>query len=335
LPPKYLIYNIGFIFPGFTTASLSIQKVRVSVVFFLVCAGPVAVNLALEKYGGNVYASSMSLSSRNVIFKTGIASSLIILVFLLSASYTVLPFYPELLRTATARSSGILAAFTAHFLIPAPFVPYATMIAAVIYALVTMIFIYYYFEKTQAPEILFIAFFAISFVFETARIMPSLRMALELPGIFLILAQRILLFGRYFGIFSLFTASVCAAGLEIQRQRTTILIITLSALVIALGIPIDGFSWDSSLSMIAGYGSMFALVEIALTLITMLSFVVSAQTRGNREYLLIGAGAFLALLGRAMLLRADTWIMPLPGLICLILGTWFICGKLHQVYLWL
>jgi hypothetical protein len=46
-------------------------------------------------------------------------------------------------------------------------------------------------------------------------------------------------------------------------------------------------------------------------------------------------GAFLALLGRGLLFQADTWITPLPGLTCLVVGTLFICGKLRQVYLWL
>jgi hypothetical protein len=277
----------------------------------------------------------MTLSSRNMIFKAGIVFSLAILVFLLIASYTALPFYPELLRTAAVRSSRFLAAANIRFLAPVPLIPYITTVAAVLYSLVTMIFIFYYFEKTQSPEILFVAFFALSFSFEAARIMPSLRMALELPGVFLSLAQRFLLFGRYFGIFSIFTASVCAAGLELQSQRSAILIITLSALVIAIGTPVDGFSWDSSFSMISGYSTMFALVETALTLISAISFIIAAQTRGSREYLSIGGGAFLALLGRSLFLRADTWIVPLPGFACMVLGTLFICAKLRQVYLWL
>jgi hypothetical protein len=277
----------------------------------------------------------MTLSSRNIIFKAGIALSLAILVFLLAVSYTALPFYPELQRTAAARSSGFLAAVNARVLAPSPLVPYVTALGAVLYALVTMTFILYFFEKTQSPEIFFIAFFALSFAFEAARIMPPLRIALELPGIFLSLAQRLLLFGRYFGIFSIFTASVCAAGLELQSQRAAILIITLSALVIALGIPVDYFSWDSSLSLITGYGRMFAIVETALALITAASFIIAAQTRGSREYVFIGGGAFLALIGRGIFLHADTWIIPPPGLACLILGTLFICGKLRQVYLWL
>jgi hypothetical protein len=269
----------------------------------------------------------MTLSSRNTVFKAGIAFSLIILVFLLIASSAALPFYPELLLKAASRSSV--------FLTPVPLVPYITMVSAVLYALITMIFIFYYFEKTQSPEILFVAFFAFSFAFEAARIMPPLRMALELPGVSLSLAQRFLLFGRYFGVFSIFTASVCAAGLELQSPRSAILIITLSAMVVAMGIPVDGFSWDSSLSMIAGYSGMFNLLEAALALITAISFIVAAQARGSREYIFIGAGAFLALLGRGLFLRADSWITPLPGLACLVLGTLFICGKLRQVYLWL
>jgi uncharacterized membrane protein YdfJ with MMPL/SSD domain len=42
----------------------------------------------------------MTLSSRNMVFKAGIVFSLAILVFLLIASYTVLPFYPDLPRMA-------------------------------------------------------------------------------------------------------------------------------------------------------------------------------------------------------------------------------------------
>jgi hypothetical protein len=269
----------------------------------------------------------MTLSSRNTVFKTGIAFSLVILIVLLAASSTALPFYPELQQDAAFRPL--------EFFTPAPLVPYLTMIAAVLYALVTLAFIFYYFEKTQSPEILFVAFFALSFAFEAARIMPPLRTALELPGVSLGLAQRFLLFGRYSGVFSIFAASICAAGLEMQSPRPTILIITLSALVIAAGIPVDGFSWDSSFSMIVGYRSMFGLLEAALALATSVSFIVAAHTRGSREYIIIGAGAFLAFLGRSLFIRADAWITPLPGLALLALGTLFICGKLRQVYLWL
>jgi hypothetical protein len=151
----------------------------------------------------------------------------------------------------------------------------------------------------------------------------------------MVIASRILLFGRYFGLFSLFAASVCAAGMEMQKQGNIIFILAIAALVIALSIPIDGLSWDSSLSLMYGYASMFKMVEIGIILITMVSFFVSAYTRGSREYVLIGIGSLFVSLGRNLLLGADTWLTPLPGLLLLGLGAWFICNQLHKVYLWL
>jgi hypothetical protein len=144
-----------------------------------------------------------------------------------------------------------------------------------------------------------------------------------------------LLFGRFFGIFSLFAASVYAAGLEVQQQLNITLIAAFISLVIALGIPIDVLTWDSSFSMINGYLSMFRLVEAVVLLITIVSFLISAWSRGTPEYLSIGAGSFLAFAGRNLILSGDTWISPLPGLLLLIGGVWLICTKLHKVYLWL
>jgi hypothetical protein len=127
------------------------------------------------------------------------------------------------------------------------------------------------------------------------------------------------------------TIVVSAVGMVVG----VVIIILVATLVIALGMPLDGLSWDSSLSMLSGYPSMFLLVELGITLITTVSFLVSAYSRGSREYIFIGIGSLLVLIGRNMLLGADTWLTPLPALAILGLGTWFICGQLHRVYLWL
>ncbi|MDR0388242.1 MAG: hypothetical protein LBH57_09435 [Treponema sp.] len=218
---------------------------------------------------------------------------------------------------------------------PAPYVPFAAIITSVVYSLITMILIYYFFEKTQAPEILFIAFFTLSFAFESARLIIPFCSARELPSVYLIAAYRILIFGRYFGLFSFFVAGVCAAGLELREPGNVILLILGATLIVALGIPINGLSWDSTLCLISGYASMFRLVESCIVMITTVSFFVSAYIRGAREYVFIGIGAILISLGRSLLLTADTWATPLPGLAILIAGTWFICNQLHRVYLWL
>ncbi|MFP3091093.1 hypothetical protein LQZ21_12290 [Treponema sp. TIM-1] len=277
----------------------------------------------------------MTLSRRNYFFKTGIFISVISLIVIIVGSFVILPVYPDLTTAAVQRSAGILQVFMVPLLNPVPYAPFIAMIGAILYSLISLILIYYFFEKTPAPEILFFAFFVLSFAFEGLRIMAPLKEVYELPSVYLVMASRVLLFGRYFGVFALFAASVYAAGWDVQKQGYVVFIIAVVALMIALNVPIDGLSWDSSLMPIVGYRGLLRLAEITLVLITMISFFVSAYSRGNREYVFIGIGSFLVFLGRNILLNADTWVTPLPGLVSLGAGTWFICTQLHRVYLWL
>jgi hypothetical protein len=277
----------------------------------------------------------MTLSKRNGFFKAGILLSIAALGGMIAVLVSVIPAYPAAMEEASRRSSGLVQGLTDRFFQPAPYAPLASSAAAVIYALVSLILIYYFFEQTNAPEILFVALFVFSFAFEGIRLMIPLKRLYELPGIYLMMGFRTLLFARYFGLFALFAGSVCAAGLELQKQRHMLLVISAAALVIALGLPIDVMTWDSSLFMLSGYGSMFRMVETAIVLITVVSFLISAYSRGSKEYILVGAGSLLALLGRNILLSADTWLNPPPGLFLLALGTWLICARLHRIYLWL
>jgi hypothetical protein len=276
----------------------------------------------------------MTLSDRNTFFKAEIFIAAVFLVTAVAVSFVIIPACSAASTEAARRAQGIIQNLTGHFLEPSPYAPLAVMAGAVLYALITLILIYYFFEKTQSPEILFFTLFVFSLSFEGLRIMTPLQKAREIPALYLLLASRMLLFARFFGIFSLFAASVYAAGFGVQKQQNIILIIAVFTLVIALGIPIDVFTWDTSYSMINGYTSMFRMVEAGVLLITMLSFFISAYSRGSREYILIGAGSFLVFLGRNIIQSADTWTGPL-GLLFLAVGSWFICTKLHKVYLWL
>jgi hypothetical protein len=277
----------------------------------------------------------MTVSTRNVFFRIEIAIAAAFFVLVGALAFRVLPACTAAAEEAVRRSPGIIQGIVGRFLDPSPYVPFISLAGAALYSLVTLILIYFFFEKTQAPEILFITLFVLSLSFETMRLITPMQKIQVIPSLYLLLASRVLLFGRFFGIFSLFAASIYAAGLEVQKQLNIILIAAFISLVISLGIPIDILTWDSSFSMINGYLSMFRLVETVILLITMVSFFISAWSQGTPEYLAIGAGSLLAFIGRNIILSGDTWISPFPGLLLLIAGVWLICTKLHKVYLWL
>ncbi|GHU08464.1 hypothetical protein FACS1894151_04410 [Spirochaetia bacterium] len=243
--------------------------------------------------------------------------------------------YPDAAAAAAGRSAEIIQVLIAELVPASPYVPFVTMAASAVYALGTLITIYFFFEKTHSVEILFFVFFALSLSFETARIIAPFCYAAGFPQVYMVIAARFLLFGRCFGVFSLFTASIYAAGMQMQKQSSIILVMITAGLIIALGIPIDGFSWDSSLAMVSGYSGAIRLVEFILTLISAAGFFVAAWSRASKEYVFVGIGSVLVLIGRNLLINADNWVTPLPGLLLLVAGTYLICSQLHKVYLWL
>jgi hypothetical protein len=289
----------------------------------------------LEKIGGNGYAENMTLYDRNSIFKAGIVLSVLCLVICIAGTLKLIPAYASMEEAFTRRSGGIFQALGGKNLDVTPLSAHFCIFALVLYSFFSIIFIYYFFEKTQSPEILFMVFFAVSFSVESLRLVVPLRHIHELPSLYLILSSRAILFGRFFGLFSLFAASLYAVGYEAERQRNVIMVIIVVALVMALGVPIDTQDWDSSLNMSNGFISMFRFIEIGILIITAVSFFIAVWKRGSREFAFIGIGSILAFLGRNILLSADTWAALPAGLVFLAAGTWLICTRLHKIYLWL
>jgi hypothetical protein len=276
----------------------------------------------------------MTFSERNIVFKAGITFCAVITLLILATSVFIIPLYSTM-EESFRRPAYIFQVISSWFLGSNYYAVHISLILAVIFSLVGTIWIYLYFERTSAPEILYISFFTISFSFEAIRLIHPLHFVYHFPLFYLLIASRVLLFARYFSLFSLFMASVFAAGLEVQRTRYIIIFLIIAVLLIVLGAPIDTQSWDTSFSMISGYSSMFKMIEIVVFFTTSITFFVAAKVRDSNDYIYIGIGVMLALIGRNILLGTDNWAGPVPGIFLLSFGTWFICSKLHKIHLWL
>jgi len=277
----------------------------------------------------------MTLSVRNNFFRGGIILAALSLILIIVSAFFAFQAYPQTAESASLRSSGLVQRLIEGFTVPDAYIPFWTMVAAVAYSLIGITLIYYFFEKTQSPEILFFGLFVISLSLEFVRIIIPLKQVFSFPAMYLITAARVLLFGRYFGLFSLFATGIYASGLDIQKQQTVFFMQILASLIIAFNVPVDSLVWDSSFKMLNGYGSMFAVVEGGILLVTVVTYLISAFTRGSRRYIFIGLGALMAFAGRNILINSDTWLTPIPALILLFAGTWLACVMLHKEYLWL
>ena len=276
----------------------------------------------------------MTFSERNIVFKAGIAFCAVITILIIAISTLTIPLYPTM-EENIRRPAYLFQFVSGWFLGSNYYAVHASLILAVLFSLIGIIFIHFYFERTSAPEILYISFFTVSFSFEAIRLILPLYFIYNFPSFYLLGISRVLLFARYFGIFSLFVASVLAAGLEVQRTRYIIIFLVLAVLLIILGVPIDTQSWDTSFNMISGYTAMFKMIEIVAFITTVATFFVAAKVRDSKDYIHVGIGVIFALIGKNILLGTDNWAGPVPGILLLSFGTWFICSKLHKIHLWL
>jgi len=276
----------------------------------------------------------MTLSERNVFFKIGIFFCAAVILLILAASFMVVPTYSEI-EENSRRPNYVFQVITGWIMGNNYYAVHAALIFAALFSFAGMLLIHSFFERTPTPEILYIAFFTISLSLEALRLFLPLQLLLNFPSFYLRIAVRVLLFARFFGLFSLFTAGLCASGLDIQNTRISIMIIIIAALLITLGVPIDAHIWDTGFNLVNGYVSIYRWTEILVFITTLLSFLVAAKVRGSKDYIYVAIGVIFAIIGRNILVGTDNWLGTIQGIVFLSFGTWFLCSKVHKIHLWL
>ena len=276
----------------------------------------------------------MTLSERNAFFKAGIAFCGLITLLAAAVSYLIIPVYSAMGENHS-RPQYIIQSVSGRFLENNYYAVHASIIFAVLFSFIALLLIHHFFERTSTPEILYISFFIFSFSLEIIRLFIPMQIISPYPFFYLRSAARVLLFARYFGIFSLFTAAICAAGMEVKKNRNITFIILIAVLLIVLSVPVDNQIWDTSFRMVNGYNNMLRMMETVAFFITFISFFAAAKIRDSKDYTYAGFGVVLALSGRNILLETDNWLGPVLGILLLSFGTFFICSKLHKIHLWL
>lgn len=277
----------------------------------------------------------MTLSSRNRLLIAGIVVAVPILIVLLGTFSDVFNAGRELLPS-TAIRSATLTALPGKIVIPPSSAAVVIFIpATVLYAILTIGAMLYFFEKTQAPEILFFAFFALSLVAEAFRYCEPLALVHEWPPAIVDLSSRLVTFWRLAGALSLFAASVYANGIEFQKHGRVLIIIGIASLAVATGLPVDGQSYDTAFMSTSGYQGMLTTAEASIAVISVVSFLVAGYTKSSKEYSRAAWGVALVFIGRELLVKGDSWVTIPAGLGILGFGTWVTATQTHRYYMWL
>jgi hypothetical protein len=273
----------------------------------------------------------MAISKHIILLKIGIAVSFLALLAFAASAVEILPLYPELVSAKAVRTIPV---FIGRLLPPpAPYAVFAATGIAVLFAFAGQICLFYFFERTQSVEIRFLGIFLFSLAFEVMRIAIPLKTAFNLSGYIPVIASRLVIFGRFYGLFAVFAAALYASGFKTRKDETVTFTIAAAAMLFAFRLPIDMFNFGTNLYPVTGFSGIFNSTSVAIVLLAMYCFVSGAYAHGNREYYLLAPGVLAAVAGRALLLNADTWQLLFPGAALLGFGVWFTGVQYRRIYL--
>jgi hypothetical protein len=124
----------------------------------------------------------MTLSERNFAFKLEIALSFLCLMICIMASVEVIPVYASMEHETIRRSESFFRTFDGKFFGMELLAVHGCISALVLFSFFSIILIFYFFEKTQSPEILYVGLFAVSFSLEALRLIIPFSRVYEIPS---------------------------------------------------------------------------------------------------------------------------------------------------------
>ena len=202
-----------------------------------------------------------------------------------------------------------------------------------LFSTICCIIIFFTFRNTSSSEIFFYFIFVFSVVFDLFRFNSMLVPAFPVLTVFPMAATRLVYYGRFLGALSLFSAGLFTTGLEYQRMSITAIVILFLPAALVLVLPVDVTSPVAGGTFEIGSFHEITIVLSLLHAIAVLNFIIAGLKNESREYLIIAAGLFIAVLGREIVFYFSGWL-PAAGFILILAGSVLFGLRTHRLYLW-
>mgnify|MGYP006916039044 CR=1 FL=1 len=276
-----------------------------------------------------VYANTMTLKVRNRMLLAFFTTSLVFSIL------TIALFAYALINKKISSPDTLLR------LVPLPdtkllgYRQSATISAIIsfeLYTVLTAIFLFFHFEKTQALEVIYFCGFLIGCLCEGVRLFVPAYNFWHASSV-QVLVTRIVIAGRILAPLGLlFSASFNDTEKRQYVERNFIIMILL-AIMTGLLYPLQTFHINTGFTTGWGLRSLLLSIRIILILAT-LSILIYKGLLNNTAELIKQSIAYLILfIGYFLLCLADCYLLLILGVILQVGGTVFYLLSLHA-YLW-
>jgi hypothetical protein len=191
-----------------------------------------------------------------------------------------------------------------------------------------------YFRKTSSPEVFFFMAFLASISFESFRIVQPFLVAANLPPDIGTVPTRIVYFARYFGIFSLFAAGLYPVGFTYEKLGRILFFVSLAALAISGGMPVDSSTLGAGFLHAPGYGAAQSTLAVSFGVLASGNFFLAGVLKSSASHYKMGTAVALVLMGREMSFFFLDPAIIVAGLLFYGFGGFLFIKTTRAYYLW-
>ncbi len=194
--------------------------------------------------------------------------------------------------------------------------------------------IYVTFEKTKSPEILYYIAMLIGFFAQSIALCIPLFPNQSEYSLFFNSVSSVSFFGQIQILLSILFQGILVSQEEARDSDKFLGIISVTALIFAVIIPIDMTRIAFEYAPTYGFESLFQIIRIVFIIIVFGSMVLSPTSKKNKDYRNASIGFFGLCMGYAIIMQSTILIIFVIGLLALVIGTVFFLRKLHSFYMW-
>lgn len=202
-------------------------------------------------------------------------------------------------------------------------------------SLAASLLLYRRFRKTASPEIFFFILFLLSIGIEGARVFSPALKELQVPIYLYHLVIRLLYMARFFGTFSLFAAGLFANGMQYQKLSIAYGITLLTAFTLSSLLPVAEASLQTNTGIDLVIIRDVTVVLLTLRIMAIVNFLAAWIRNNSRDFLWLGLGGTMVLLGYEISLGSEILWLRLPAAAAMIFGIVIFSRKTHEIYLWI
>lgn len=275
----------------------------------------------------------MTLKSRNRLLVAFIIFSS--LIFILSAVRLALSIYNGTILIPENLARPLSIKLPNNWLFNYNFYASASGIMLFfLYSIFITIFVFFYFEKTQAIEIIYFMAFVIGCLLEGCRIFVPTENLWKPTSMILAIISRIIITGRMAASFGLLFSALFNEVEQRQYVERNFVILFMLSILIGKMYPISTMEILTTYTTQIGEKVLFSVFEHVLMISTLLIITYEGISNHLENISNQVIGCALIIIGHKLLCGADCYITVALGITSLTAGSLVYLKYLHSIYLW-